>query len=309
MEVDDRGFWRVNRTSRGGNLLLPFFKDIRQHSSSELLFIGLLVQWVFWGIGQLPFELWRAIFRKPQAPFKHQPLPKGHIRLLRVERWLPFRQVRVSLMVVDLLDVPVYQAISYTWGSNEPSHEILIDGQPFRTTASTYGALHACSNTLGPTTVWIDYVCIDQTNLIEKNEQVAIMTQIYQRSTWVSVWLGGSSRSWTGTSTLALLKVLANWKEQLSSADINQTLAIMQMTGIWNPLITLLNHPWFTRVWVIQEVVVAPEVQIVYGGTRFYLEDLYAGLDIFLDPQAASFLSSTAEGKSAYANVSWSERS
>lgn len=184
MEVDDRGFWRVNRNRQ--NPPTPasrLFNAIGQFLVSQLTYLGYFTQSMIEVFFTLPFQIWRDVFRGTREPFKHRPLPKGHIRLLRLERWLPFRQVRASLIVVHLIDVPVYQGISYTWGTDKPTHEILIDGQPFKTTASTYGALHACSSVLGPATVWTDYVCIDQTNLLEKNVQVAMMNYIYQQST------------------------------------------------------------------------------------------------------------------------------
>lgn len=43
------------------------------------------------------------------------------------------------------------------------------------------------------TILWIDAICIDQQDLIEKNMQLPLMQQIYKCSAETIVWLGGSA--------------------------------------------------------------------------------------------------------------------
>lgn len=100
--------------------------------------------------------------------------------------------------------------------------------------------------------------------------------------------------------TIGFINDLAKLIDRPSNPDVTQTLTLLAGTWRWRCLVTLLNHPWFTRVWVIQEVAVAPEVQFIYGGIRFMMETLVAGLNIFLDPQAAALLGHTTESTKAY---------
>jgi hypothetical protein len=38
--------------------------------------------------------------------------------------------------------------------------------------------------------MWVDSICIDQDSLIERNHQVRLMGEIYEKATTVLVWLG-----------------------------------------------------------------------------------------------------------------------
>jgi hypothetical protein len=40
--------------------------------------------------------------------------------------------------------------------------------------------------------MWIDSICIDQTSTDERNQQVALMGEIYGRAMGVNIWLGES---------------------------------------------------------------------------------------------------------------------
>ena len=69
--------------------------------------------------------------------------------------------------------------------------------------ASLYGAeeLVGCplpfSSSHSARTIWIDAICIDQNNVLERNHQVRNMVRIYAQAEHVLIWLreaaGGSS--------------------------------------------------------------------------------------------------------------------
>jgi hypothetical protein len=51
-------------------------------------------------------------------------------------------------------------------------------------------ALQAIVQAYGPTTIWADSICINQTDLLERNHQVRLMGLIYERAHTVFIWLG-----------------------------------------------------------------------------------------------------------------------
>lgn len=93
-----------------------------------------------------------------------------------------------------------YSAVSYTWGNNPKTAPMVIDGHLVQVPADTEIALrgllthilrtthregHATAPTSGDQSVpflWIDALCIDQENLTEKSQQVAMMGEIYSRA-------------------------------------------------------------------------------------------------------------------------------
>jgi len=73
---------------------------------------------------------------------------------------------------------------------------------------------HACSG-------WTLYVCIDQSNLQERAEQVQLMTAIYQRATKVHIWLGESSHD--GDAAIDFLEAIGGTKAGLQRFNYPHT--------------------------------------------------------------------------------------
>lgn len=106
----------------------------------------------------------------------------------------------------DLNAIP-YMALSYTWDDQEKDVALMIinednDFCKIYVTPNVRDALsrlHKWTFRDDPFRVfwiWIDAVCIDQSNNSERAEQVAMMDRIYQWALWVPVWLGrGDERS------------------------------------------------------------------------------------------------------------------
>ncbi|KAK0729451.1 heterokaryon incompatibility protein-domain-containing protein [Lasiosphaeris hirsuta] len=153
--------------------------------------------------------------RKPHR-ISYSPLPTPtSIRLLRIEpieslkdEFDLFRPIRCTLVVKDLADSPVYDALSYTWGCPvtvyehvrevcspaawaSPAFDITCDGKPFSVTTNLYTALLGLVQHTLSAYIWIDQICIDQSNLQERQAQVLLMGRIYRQAQKVPVWIGG----------------------------------------------------------------------------------------------------------------------
>ncbi|KAF2115018.1 heterokaryon incompatibility, partial [Lophiotrema nucula] len=83
-----------------------------------------------------------------------------------------------------------YEAISYTWGSMERTEEILVDGCRMMVTKAAYEILASYSSLLVPKLLWIDAICIDQSNDAEKSRQVPMMDKIYRHALFTTIFLG-----------------------------------------------------------------------------------------------------------------------
>ncbi|KIM93081.1 hypothetical protein OIDMADRAFT_70040, partial [Oidiodendron maius Zn] len=84
-----------------------------------------------------------------------------------------------------------YTAISYAWGDPEPgTYEALIDGQTFCVRQNLWNCLDQVRLNHKIRFLWIDAICINQNNPVEKSEQVLKMGDIYSRATEVYAWLG-----------------------------------------------------------------------------------------------------------------------
>lgn len=94
----------------------------------------------------------------------------------------------------DIYWVPTYEALSYTWGDPKDTEPITVNNQTMRVTKNLNIALLALRKENEDRMMWIDALCIDQTNLQGRDEQINRMLAIYQRATRTIAWLGESDR-------------------------------------------------------------------------------------------------------------------
>lgn len=99
------------------------------------------------------------------------------------------RRITCTLSTVLVNDTP-YEALSYTWGSHQNTDLISLDGQDFLIPSNLYEALQALRLASTPQTLWVDALCIDQSNIQERAHQVGLMGLVYRYATSVVIWLG-----------------------------------------------------------------------------------------------------------------------
>ena len=129
------------------------------------------------------------------AIYSRLPVEKDKFRVLRIKEARHSDDgpgLSFSLKLNDNADDnvrDVYAAISYTWGGQPFDHIIKVDDVDYAVTRSCAQALeevHKC----GYTFVWIDQVCINQTDLGERGAQISLMSRIYAAAAEVVIWLG-----------------------------------------------------------------------------------------------------------------------
>ncbi|RSM12358.1 hypothetical protein CEP52_002547 [Fusarium oligoseptatum] len=267
--------------------------------------------------------------RKPHV-VAYDPLPTPtSIRVLQVHpeefanEFDFYSTPRCSLVVKDLNDDPVYDALSYTWNcpvtiySDESevssaaawaalSFDIICDEKPFSVTANLYAAILSlrlrASNTghrycrtvaaaegsnmieiISPTlNIWIDQICINQSDLQERNSQVMLMGRIFKQSRLCLVWLGGDDQfSQTAIATMVkVLNVEAGTFSKLATGDMFET-KVYHNIGMepiepweWITLYAFLSRSWFWRSWVVQEAALSRQLSFVCGITTFTFDHL-----------------------------------
>ena len=122
--------------------------------------------------------------------YPYKPLQETHIRLLEIHSGALDAPILCSLFHIEIGPSVNYEALSYTWGSPEQAHGIICDGVSFNVTENLYAALRRIRHLETTRTIWIDQICIDQSNILERNSQVAFMGTIYANASQVLIWLG-----------------------------------------------------------------------------------------------------------------------
>jgi hypothetical protein len=120
--------------------------------------------------------------------YEYQPLCQstGDIRLLKL---LPSdsnnnpKNIPVCYIShTSLHEDPKFVALSYAWGDTKDSRMILLENCPVTVTKTLYDAMMTLRPLEVPIVIWIDYLCIDQHNKAEKEQQVPLMWKIYEQA-------------------------------------------------------------------------------------------------------------------------------
>lgn len=214
-----------------------------------------------------------------------------------------------DVVTSDLDRNPAYNALSYTWGcpfadndgehrnwENVPSRLVLKDGTYLTVTQNLYRSLlqFAAFDISG--SFWIDALCINQNDIEERNEQVAIIGHIYANAETVVVWLG--EEDWNSKVAIVFLEqFLPKLETLVKRENLDRKFhysfsdpRLYERIGepdvfpqdIFDGLATFLERTWFGRAWTFQEIVLAQNVEVYCGPSKIdwaKLEDLLRFLD------------------------------
>lgn len=190
----------------------------------------------------------------PMEWFKYHSLAgSDHIRLLRVE-YRPtedrFTQ-RYTIIETQLAGAPPYQTVSYVWGDSKPRWPLeLSNGSVIHVNDSIHTALPYLVAQCNSGYLWIDQVCIDQRNLSERSEQVAIMGEIYARAENCLVWLGEGTES-TRVTIRKMVEIAGcgtqdhRLEREVSPRDVRVDAWIRnRKESVTEAMVELFSFPW-----------------------------------------------------------------
>ena len=212
---------------------------------------------------------------------KHPVLKTEKIRLFKLTR-SEDGHIRGKLRVVSWDEAlsSHYHALSYTWGAPHPkradldsarTQEIYCDDntQAVRITKNLeefLRCLEQSAETLPE--LWVDAICIDQSSIEERNEQVRLMWKIYQSAKSTLVWLGDENNGAGETCSLVERLATEIRTGEGSSGQVSLTQANFEA------LAAFFEHSWFSRAWVLQEVILAKEITVRCGTKSISWDDL-----------------------------------
>ncbi|KAF6783585.1 het domain-containing protein, partial [Colletotrichum musicola] len=171
--------------------------------------------------------------------------------------------IECRLETVDLSANPNFEALSYVWGDPSTRVDITVNKQVLNVTASLGTALRHLRHGTDPRALWVDAVCIDQTNLDERNHQVKRMRYIYQHSSHTVVWLGEGDEE--TDAAMALLRKIDQQDDPYPFRYISQDLARDDLLAAKPGFDKIARRPWWTRMWTFQEFFVARSIKVLCG--------------------------------------------
>jgi hypothetical protein len=204
------------------------------------------------------------------SPFVYSPLanPTEEARLLVLKpkySSIPGDHIECSLKHVPLflLSCFNYEAISYTWGSlDDGVKEISLGNKRVNVRTNLWWALEHLRDDFESRLLWIDALCIDRSNVLERNHQVRQMSQVYREASKVLVWLGLAGRKGRAAfdfiiNTDAAFLGTQAYRDQYGSSKAN--------LNDLNAFFSMCEREYWSRPWVVQEIVLAKELMVHWG--------------------------------------------
>ncbi|KAF2836905.1 HET-domain-containing protein [Patellaria atrata CBS 101060] len=178
-----------------------------------------------------------------------------------------------------------YAALSYVWGKPDLTHKVWLMNSPFYITENLASALHHLQEDDKTLSLWVDAVCINQADEVEKSAQVQLMRFIYERAEMVISWLGPEAdesnlammdlravgEALSGEGVMVAINGDVNDRAEFLNNSWEQVLAKhINGSGEFNPItlepiFSLARRPYWERCWVLQEIVLGREIIIVCG--------------------------------------------
>ncbi|KAL8686266.1 MAG: hypothetical protein Q9218_007229 [Villophora microphyllina] len=220
-----------------------------------------------------------------------------------------------------------YDALYYTWGPVDPGtdHTLtvtfvessyvkrqlsadgkIISGGTVKIRDSLYTLLRRLKRISYDRFIWIDSVCIDQSNDAEKGTQIALMGDIYREAKHVVIWLGEASSLEEGA--LAIMPAVTIQLEEASAqgfsfyvvedADRFEDFGLPPINHkVWSAFGTLMGRPWFRRQWTLQEAVLPETNPRVLCGSREIDWEILSGFGrVMFDTYSNGFMHWTLTG-------------
>ncbi|KAK4501256.1 hypothetical protein PRZ48_007063 [Zasmidium cellare] len=187
----------------------------------------------------------------PEGVFKKR-LEKNQFRLIKISTNYKGKPVITIHEHKSFSGCPAYIALSWSWGTSKLAYHVQIDNYDvdLYVRPNCYAALYHLSRdtTKKDYYYWIDSICINQRDAVEKARQVSIMGHIYFQASQVVAYVGEADNP----SRIVVEKAKKQPPDTVTAHDARALLAFLQ-------------RPWFHRTWVIQEVLLARKIDIRVG--------------------------------------------
>ncbi|KAK4496446.1 hypothetical protein PRZ48_012426 [Zasmidium cellare] len=199
----------------------------------------------------------RAIYE----PLDEKELETRFMTNLSTQQYQGVDTISISLSKASFRQTPTptYVALSYCWGDPNDTVPVLVNGQPFHITRNLEAALRQFRSK-DSRLLWADAICINQDDSNERSHQVSRMGDIFSQASQVICWLGLAT---TESSRAIEHCIDVDW--QALTLEIEERGLEVSVRDSFVPLDGILRRPYWSRVWVVQEIANATSIEIWCG--------------------------------------------
>jgi hypothetical protein len=170
---------------------------------------------------------------------------EGQIRLLTLRPGSNQDEpIECELSSCELDNAPPYEALSYFWGTNQNTRAISLHGSTFQVREDLYNALRRLRQLQTSRILWVDFICIDQSNQTEIYNQISQLGDICAKAESVAVYLGEATMA-TDQAMDYLMQIKEGGTSQIPPGRVDDLI----LEGFQD----ILSRPWFQRAWILQD--------------------------------------------------------
>lgn len=206
--------------------------------------------------------------RRRKLPYQYHSISdEQDIRLVRIQPGSSSDPIRCRIEHVSLKSAPIYDAVSYTWGDTNGTAQlqatvsVFSDGRYYLVPVTTNcgAALRRVRLPDRERHVFIDALCINQSDMEERRFQVRLMPKIYSNAHHVVIYVGEESDQ--SDEVMDLLNRFGVVPHPIFYKPRYPPEAKTYAENIES----FLSRSWFSRVWILQEVGMAQRALLVCG--------------------------------------------
>ncbi|KIW16992.1 hypothetical protein PV08_04183 [Exophiala spinifera] len=213
----------------------------------------------------------------PQSPYRFTDIEtETSFRVLELLHGKDDEPISCLLHLADWTQPPAYEALSYAWGDRKMSAAIKCHGKRLEVGRNLHTALAHLRLPDRSRFLWVDCLCMNQTNIPERNQQVKQMRRIYAKATAVLTWLGPDSPDRLAKTATDAVRVISDFlcaRLNIQIANLSTRSNVYQEIlyenrralpppnecdfssgATWQALNWFYSHSYFTRLWIIQEI-------------------------------------------------------
>ena len=149
---------------------------------------------------------------------------------------------------------PPYEAISYVWGAPIFKASIMTRAGSIALTQNLADALLRFRLPDNTRILWADAICINQADPTEQGHQVRMMDRIYSSAETVLVWLGPDQALVAQEAFESIRNIFK--KRPMSRRKLKKVRDLVNM---------ITETEWFSRLWIVQEILLAQRAFFFWG--------------------------------------------
>ncbi|KAJ8105648.1 hypothetical protein ONZ43_g7345 [Nemania bipapillata] len=223
----------------------------------------------------------------------YSPLLSNTMRLLHLEADMSVVNDG-NLIVTAFETAPPYYALSHCWGTLARDAIVSVNNQSVAVSSDLSSGIRrlrelaANDSMLDPPIeyIWIDNICINQDDAQEIAAQVTLMGRLYSRSIKTLIWLGPDPEgeesfapAWELVDEIyhvirtlhPTARVVEDMPRRMYSDIFHDAIGMPRWTDQrWRGFQALLMRPWFSRLWIVQEVALSPRDPTIVQGRRLF---------------------------------------